>query len=120
MEGRHLLKSLKDDGWYLGDTEGACRQYIHRDRPGVITVWVGHTHELGPRAAEGVRARGQGTAPAADAERSGEPVLERTATGFSAFVEGLPGCVVTGGSEAEVRERLGAALALHRNGLRAR
>lgn len=38
MEARHLLKRLKDDDWFLGDTAGACRQYVHPDRPGVITV----------------------------------------------------------------------------------
>jgi predicted RNA binding protein YcfA (HicA-like mRNA interferase family) len=47
MEARHLLKALKDDGWYLGDTEGACRQYVHRERPEVVTVCIRYTDELG-------------------------------------------------------------------------
>ncbi|NIP79992.1 MAG: addiction module toxin, HicA family, partial [Gemmatimonadetes bacterium] len=48
MEARHLLKSMKDDGWYLGDTAGACRQYVHPERSGVLTVCVRYTDELGP------------------------------------------------------------------------
>ncbi len=120
MEGRHLLKSLKDDGWYLGDTEGACRQYVHGDRPGVVTVWVGHTHELGPQAADAARSRAAGAAPPVDPDAEAAPVLEATRTGFSAHADGFPGCVATGETEAEARERFEAALSLHRNGLRAR
>jgi predicted RNase H-like HicB family nuclease len=40
-------------------------------------------------------------------------VLEKTATGFSAFVEDVPGCVATGATEAEALTALRGALALH-------
>ncbi len=120
MEGRHLLKSLKDDGWYLGDTDGACRQYVHAERDGVVTVWVGHTHELGARAADGARARAEGTAPPSDPDADATVVVEATRNGFSAHAEAFPGCVATGETEIEARERLQTALSLHRAGLRSR
>ena len=48
MEVRHLLKALKDDGWYLGSAADGVRQYIHRKREGVVTVAGGHGDDLGP------------------------------------------------------------------------
>lgn len=112
MEARHLLKQLKDDDWYLGDTAGACRQYIHPERPGVITVCVRFTDELGP----GTRERAVEPATT-DADGDLEIAIERTRNGMSAYLPDLPGCIVSGADEADVRERMSEALALHRNGL---
>jgi predicted RNA binding protein YcfA (HicA-like mRNA interferase family) len=115
MEARHLLKALKDDGWYLGDTTGASRQYIHRDRPEIITVCVRYTDELGPATLASAQAPGE-------ARVDGDPalVVEPTSSGFSAYSPDLPGCVATGATEADARERFGEAMALHRAGLRER
>ncbi|MFW5952065.1 MAG: type II toxin-antitoxin system HicB family antitoxin [Gemmatimonadota bacterium] len=114
MEGRQLLKQLKDDAWYLGDTAGACRQYVHGKRPGVITVCVRHTQSLGPETSE------RATTPA-EHDPGVEPsvALEPTGTGVSAYSPELPGCVATGENEAEARERMAEALALHRAALKA-
>jgi predicted RNA binding protein YcfA (HicA-like mRNA interferase family) len=111
MEARHLLKQLKDDDWYLGDTEGSCRQYIHGDRAGFITVCVRYNDELGPQTE--AAAFQPAEADAADPS----VVVEQTSTGVSAYLEGLPGCVATGRDEAEARDRLARALALHRQSL---
>lgn len=113
FEARHLLKALKDDGWYLGDTAGACRQYVHRSRPGVVTVHLRHTDELGPAtraSAEGPRLT--------DPEVEPSVSIERTTTGFSAHSEELPGCVASGSTEEDVRGRMAEAMELHRSGLR--
>lgn len=112
MEARHLLKQLKDEDWYLGDTAGACRQYIHPERAGVITVCVRFTDELGPVT------RGRAVEPAA-ADVSGEleVATEKTRTGLSAYLPELPGCIVSGVDEADVRQRMTEALALHRKAL---
>lgn len=45
-------------------------------------------------------------------------VIEPTATGFSAYSPDLPGCVATGGDEAEVRRHMAEAVAFHIEGLR--
>lgn len=115
MEARQLLKTLKDEGWYLGESVGPSRQYVHKDQPHLITVCVRYTDELGPETLASVRAPGD---PAAG---SGEGVvLEETPSGFSAYAPDVPGCVATGGSEAEVRDRLEEAITLHRAGLSGR
>lgn len=112
MEARHLLKALKDDGWFLGDTHGPVRQYVHKEAPGVITVCVRYTDELGPDSLASARAPG----PA----RADDPptiVFERVTSGLSAYSPDLPGCVATGATEAEASERMAEAIALHRRGL---
>jgi predicted RNase H-like HicB family nuclease/predicted RNA binding protein YcfA (HicA-like mRNA interferase family) len=112
MEARHLLKTLKDEGWYLGETVGASRQYVHREREGIITVCVRYTDVLGPRTLTRVRE------PAEAATSSAPAVaLEETSSGYSAYSPDLPGCAATGESEAEARERMEAALTFHRQGL---
>lgn len=115
MEARHLLKQLKDDDWYLGDTEGQCRQYVHPAKPGVITVCVRFTDQLGPETL----ARATAAAETADeAEASDVAIeIESTPTGVSAYSPGLSGCVATGADEADVRRRMTDALALHRRGI---
>lgn len=114
MEARLLLKTLKDDGWYLGDTTGPSRQYVHRESPGMITVCVRYTDHLSPRTVEAARSPAE-----AEPEAEPEVVVEETASGFSAYSPDLPGCVATGETEAETRDRMTQALALHLAGLRA-
>mgnify|MGYP001086373219 CR=1 FL=1 len=112
MQARTYLKELKDDGWYLGDTAGACRQYIHRERPGVVTVCLRHNDVLGPQTLARARAP-------AEIDLDGVPdvVIETTETGASAYSPDLPGVVATGPDEVSTRERMSAAVALHRKRL---
>lgn len=112
MEARHLLKQLKDDGWYLSDTDGACRQYAHPERTGIITVCVRFTDRLGPES------QGRAATPA-EAAGSADPVvvIESTSTGASAYSPDLAGCVATGADEEEARSRMADALVLHHRGL---
>lgn len=111
-EARHLLKDLKDGGWYLGDTAGACRQYVHRTSPGVVTVYLRHTDDLGP----GTRASAEQPG-LSDPEVEPSVTLERTRAGFSAYSADLPGCVASGATEEEARSRMAEAVALHRSAL---
>jgi predicted RNA binding protein YcfA (HicA-like mRNA interferase family) len=111
MEARHLLKTLKDDGWYLGDTAGASRQYVHPGRAGVITVCVRYTDHLGPSSVDAART------PATEPVEETPVALESTPSGYSAYCPDLAGCVATGATEDETRSRMAEALALHRAGL---
>jgi predicted RNA binding protein YcfA (HicA-like mRNA interferase family) len=113
MEARHLLKTLKDEGWFLGDTDGPTRQYIHKDSDDVITVCVRYTDELGPETLASARAPAP---PRADADH--RILCEQVTTGVSAYSPDLPGCVATGETEAEARERMAATVALHLSRLR--
>jgi predicted RNase H-like HicB family nuclease len=45
-------------------------------------------------------------------------VIEKTATGFSAFVPDLPGCIATGLSQAEVEGEMKSAIRFHIDGLK--
>ena len=45
-------------------------------------------------------------------------LIERTETGYSAWVPDLPGCGATGGTEVEVRANVQAALQIHLRSMR--
>jgi predicted RNase H-like HicB family nuclease len=45
-------------------------------------------------------------------------VIEKTATGFSAFVPDLPGCIATGRDQAEVEDEMKSAIRFHIDGLK--
>lgn len=44
--------------------------------------------------------------------------LEKTRTGWSAWSPDLRGCIATGATEEEARERMAAAVAMHTEALR--
>jgi len=46
-------------------------------------------------------------------------VIERTATGYSAYSPDLPGCIATGSTREEVEREMNDALAFHLDGLKA-
>jgi predicted RNase H-like HicB family nuclease len=45
-------------------------------------------------------------------------IIERYETGYGAYVPDLPGCGATGQTEAQVRERIRAAIEIHVRSLR--
>ena len=45
-------------------------------------------------------------------------VIEKTETGFSAYVPDLPGCISTGGSVEETERNIREAIAFHIDGMR--
>jgi predicted RNA binding protein YcfA (HicA-like mRNA interferase family) len=112
MEARHLLKTLRDDGWYLGDTKGASRQYVHPAEPHRITVCVRYTDQLGPETVASALAPAHG-------RPAGQPDirLESTVSGASAWSPDLPGCVASGADEQDVRRRMAEAVSLHLRGM---
>ena len=44
-------------------------------------------------------------------------VIEKTATGFSAFVPDLPGCIATGATRTEVEAEIKGAIRFHIEGM---
>lgn len=113
MEAREYLKKIKDDGWYLHDTHGSTRQYVHREVEGFLTVCVRHTETLGPET------QSAGLTPA-DSEFDGDPeiAVETTATGVSGYCPALSGVIATGDAEDVLRERMEEAVTLHLRALR--
>jgi predicted RNase H-like HicB family nuclease len=45
-------------------------------------------------------------------------VIEKSATGYGAYVPDLPGCIAVGESEEEVRDLIGEAIEFHLDGMR--
>ena len=45
-------------------------------------------------------------------------IIEKSATGFGAFVPDLPGCVAVGETEDEVRQLIREAIEVHLDGMR--
>lgn len=45
-------------------------------------------------------------------------IYEPTATGYSAYVPDLPGCIATGSTRAEVQQQICEAIGFHIEGLR--
>ncbi len=112
MEVRKYLKKIKDDGWYLHDTDGPTRQYVHKEHDGFLTICAKHNHVLG---ADTVAAA---LKPASvDTEGMPEVVVEITTSGVSAYCPHFPGVVATGEDEATTRSRISEAVALHRRAL---
>ncbi|HUG40188.1 MAG TPA: hypothetical protein VMM12_06880 [Longimicrobiales bacterium] len=59
MEIRHLLKALKDDGWYLGNAGDGVRQYIRKGASTVVTVAGRYGDVLGPDTEASVTAHAE-------------------------------------------------------------
>lgn len=52
MKVRDVLKRLREDGWFVKNTEGDHRQLKHPNKPGKVTV-AGHpSDEVPPKTAE--------------------------------------------------------------------
>jgi len=45
-------------------------------------------------------------------------IIERSDTGYGAYVPDLPGCIATGRTEPEVRERIQTAIEIHLRSMR--
>jgi len=45
-------------------------------------------------------------------------IIERSETGYGAYVPDLPGCIATGRTESEVRERIWTAMEIHLRSMR--
>ena len=52
MKVRAILALLREDGWYLKETEGSHRQFKHPEKPGRVTV-SGHPGDDMPKGTLG-------------------------------------------------------------------
>ncbi|MEK6551381.1 MAG: type II toxin-antitoxin system HicA family toxin [Pseudomonadota bacterium] len=48
MKVSEILRTLKDDGWYLAATRGSHRQYKHPSKPGRVTIAGKPSDDLAP------------------------------------------------------------------------
>ena len=46
MKVRDIIRTIKDDGWYLIVTRGSHRQYKHPNKKGRVTIAGNLNHDL--------------------------------------------------------------------------
>jgi predicted RNase H-like HicB family nuclease/predicted RNA binding protein YcfA (HicA-like mRNA interferase family) len=113
---RDVLRLLKDDGWSLVSTVGSHRQLKHPAKPGRVTV-SGHPSDDSPKN------------PKEYLDASGleeiefhimryAMIIEPGERNYSAYLPDLPGCVATGKTIEELRQRMSEAIELHLDGMR--
>ena len=119
MKFRDLLRLLRKDGWYLAPTRGSHHQFRQPVKPGLVTVagsgnddvcatYIEEDTHAGPRRAlTGGRLMSRYLV-----------IIEESATGYSAFLPDLPGCIATGFTREEVEKTMREGVAFHLEGLR--
>jgi predicted RNA binding protein YcfA (HicA-like mRNA interferase family)/predicted RNase H-like HicB family nuclease len=105
---REVIRLVEADGWKLVRTRGSHRHYHHAEKGGIVTV-AGHpSDDLDPKTQASIL------------KRSGVEEMIRyavlyapTATGYSAHVPDLPGCIAAARTLEETRELMKEAIEGH-------
>jgi predicted RNase H-like HicB family nuclease/predicted RNA binding protein YcfA (HicA-like mRNA interferase family) len=119
---RDVLTFLTQDGWQHKNTEGDHHHYIHPVKTGKVTLVGERGERRRPSGPAKLDIATGGLNPEGNV-RMAEPlkytvVIERSETGYGAYVPDLPGCGATGKTETEVRERIRAAIEIHLRSMR--
>jgi predicted RNase H-like HicB family nuclease/predicted RNA binding protein YcfA (HicA-like mRNA interferase family) len=110
MKVRDAIKLIEKDGWKLKRTRGDHRVYKHAMKPGIA---------VGPGTLDRTSLREPFEYPeASGAEMKYAVVIEKTSTGFSAYVPDLPGCVTVGATREEMDRNIREAIELYLDELR--
>ncbi len=115
MKVRGLLKLLRNDGWSLITTVGSHRQLKH-PKPGRVTVSGHPSDDIHKDPKEYLDAGGL-----AEIEfhiMRYAMIIEPGERNYSAYLPDLPGCVATGKTIEELRQRMSEAIELHLDGMR--
>jgi predicted RNase H-like HicB family nuclease len=108
-----VRKRLFAEGWYrLPRKATSHEQYKHPYKPG-----KGDVVRKGLRSRSARRVEGYSKAGRMVMSRYAV-VIEKTPTGFSAYVPDLPGCIGTGQTVAEIEERMLKGIELHLTAMR--
>jgi predicted RNA binding protein YcfA (HicA-like mRNA interferase family)/predicted RNase H-like HicB family nuclease len=109
---RDVIKRLEDDGWSAVRQRGSHRQFKHPSKPGLVTI-------AGKPGDDGGTRNAQQHPQTSGAEGMKYLiVIEKTATGYSAYSPDLPGCIATAATEEDVQQEMTAAMSFHLDGLR--
>ena len=112
MKVHEVIARIEADGWQLARTRGSHRQFKHPSKPGTVTVAA--KTELGSAAGHPEQ---HPQASRAEVMRYAI-VIEKSETGYGAYVPDLPGCVAVAEHEDEVRGLIREAIEFHLDGLR--
>ena len=117
MKVRDVLKLLKADGWVVVTTAGSHRQMKHSTKPGRVTV-SGHPSDDISSSNPKEHLDASGTDEIEFGTMRYAMIIEPGERNYSAYLPDLPGCVATGKTIEELRQRMSEAIELHLRGLR--
>ena len=119
MKVREILRLLKGDDWYLVATEGSHRQFKHPTKPGRVTVSGHPSADIHPKTLKSILTQaGLKKRWGAKITMQYAMIIEKGDRNYSAYFPDLPGCIATGETLDEVKQRMREALELHLRGLR--
>ena len=111
MKVKEAIKLVEADGWRLERTRGSHRQYHHPVKPGTVTIAGQPSADLDPKT--------EIYTEAGRPEMSKYTVfIGKTATGYSAHVPDLPGCIAAAGTLEETRQLITEAIEFHIEGMK--
>jgi len=117
MKVREILTLLKRDGWFVVVIVGSHRQLKHPEKRGRVTV-AGHlADEIHPKTLKTILMQAGLKKTELNIMRY-VMIIEPGDKNFSAYLPDLPGCVVTGETLEQVRQRMHEAIELHLAGMR--
>ena len=112
MKVRDVIRLIEKDGWMLKRTRGDHRVCMHQTKPGIgVVPWAFRFRSRAWHAFECSETSG--------AEMRYAVVIEKTETGYSAYVPDLPGCVSVGRTREEMDRNIRGAIELYLDELRA-
>src|SRR5471030_3304561 len=115
-EVRDILKMLRRDGWWPERQEGTShRQFRYSTKEATVTV-NGHNGDTLPHWLVGSILKPSGTDQGgSEAMTEYLAIIEpaEDGSGFGAYVPDLPGCVATGRTREEAKERIAFSIPRH-------
>lgn len=107
MKIRDVIRLIEADGWRLATQRGSHRQFKHLTKTAKVTV-AGHPAvELGPKTLRSIMGS------SGYEEMKYAVIYEKTATGYSAYLPDLPGCIAAGATLEETSELMRGAKEMH-------
>jgi predicted RNA binding protein YcfA (HicA-like mRNA interferase family)/predicted RNase H-like HicB family nuclease len=116
MKVRDAIKLVEQDGWVLVRQKGSHRQYHHPTKPGTVTIAGKPSLDLDPKTERSIQ-RQAGLQVRRTTLRYAI-LIEPTATGYSAHVPDLPGCIAAGETREETLQLIREAIEFHLEGMR--
>jgi predicted RNase H-like HicB family nuclease/predicted RNA binding protein YcfA (HicA-like mRNA interferase family) len=115
MKVREILERLQKEGWILARPKGTHRQFVHSMKPGMRVTASGNTGLDMPTGTLNVFVNKQ---VGSKIDMRYAIIIEKSVTGYGAFVPDLPGCVAVGESVEETERLIRKAIEFHLDGMK--
>jgi predicted RNase H-like HicB family nuclease/predicted RNA binding protein YcfA (HicA-like mRNA interferase family) len=116
---RQMIAVVEREGSRMARQRGSHRQFVHPDRPGVVTIAgkPGADLPIGTERAI-LRHRPDRRCQVSDPRRYVIVIEQADDGGYGAWAPDLPGCVALGDTIEETEREMRSAIAFHIDGLR--